>query len=69
MFAGDESRARRSLEFGSLVEHIVSKHAWAEPLPDRDHVARFRVLDLPNHPERLDEVIGEIAMGRSLLER
>ena len=30
---------------------------------------RFRVRDLPRHPERLDQVIGEIAMGRSILER
>jgi hypothetical protein len=27
------------------------------------------VRDLDRHPERLDEVIGEIAMSRSLLER
>jgi hypothetical protein len=27
-----------------------------------------RVLDLHSHPERLDEVIGEIAMGRSIVE-
>jgi hypothetical protein len=32
-------------------------------------VARLRVRDLPTRPDRLDEVIGEIAMGRSILER
>jgi hypothetical protein len=31
-------------------------------------VARLRVRDLARQPERFDEVLGEIAMGRSLLE-
>ena len=34
-----------------------------------DHVARFRVRDLARHPERMEEILAEIAMGRSLLER
>jgi hypothetical protein len=68
ILAGDEQNGRRSLDFGGLVEHLVSKLDWAEAMPDEDHVARFRVRDLASHPERLDEVIGEIAMGGSILE-
>jgi hypothetical protein len=48
---------------------MAQKLDWVESLPDDDHVARFRVSGLDSHPERLDEVIGEIAMGRSILER
>ena len=41
---------------------------WIEALPDEDHVARARVQGLASRPERLEEVIGEIVMGRSILE-
>jgi hypothetical protein len=37
-------------------------------LPDRDRVARLRIGDIDAHPERFDELISEIAMGRSILE-
>ena len=69
VFAGDELAGRRSLDLGSLVEHICNKLEWVEQLPDTDHVARVRVRDWGSHPERLDEIVAEIAMGRSLLER
>jgi len=69
LFAGDELPGRRSLDFGALVEHLADKLDWVESYSDEDHVARFRVRSLAEHPERLDEVVGEIAMGRSILER
>ncbi|MCZ6785269.1 MAG: hypothetical protein O7G30_18365 [Proteobacteria bacterium] len=68
VFSGDDASARRSLDYGALAEHLADKLEWVELLPDDDHVARFRVRELPTHPERLNEVIGEIAMGRSILE-
>jgi hypothetical protein len=68
VLGGEELGPRRSLDLGSLVEHLSSKLDWVEALPDDDHVARLRIRDLASHPERLDEVIGEIAMGRSILE-
>jgi hypothetical protein len=69
ILAGEESGGRRALDFAALAEHMAQKLDWVESLPDDDHVARFRVSGLDSHPERLDEVIGEIAMGRSILER
>jgi hypothetical protein len=51
-----------------MVTHLAAKHAWIEALPDEDHVARARVEALAARPERLEEVIGEIVMGRSILE-
>ena len=51
-----------------LVAHISEKLEWVEALVASDHVARFRVSNRDKYGERLDDVIGEIAMGRSILE-
>ena len=56
------------LDLGSMVEHLGEKFAWVTALPDPDHVARFRIAGAVEHPERIDEVVAEIAMGRTLLE-
>jgi hypothetical protein len=69
LFGGEEQSGRRVLDFGALAEHLADKLDWVEALPDNDHVARFRIRGMDLHPDRLDEVIGEIAMGRSILER
>lgn len=69
VFAGEELAGRRVLDFTGLVDHLANKLDWVSALPNDDHVARFRITDLADHPGRLDEVIGEIAMGRSILER
>jgi hypothetical protein len=69
VFAGDEVAGRRVLDFAGLVDHLANKLDWVVALSNDDHVARFRILGLAEHPNRLDEVIGEIAMGRSILER
>ena len=68
-FAGDEITGRRALDYQAVAHHLVSKLEWVEGRPEGDHVARFRIRDLARHPERLEEVVAEIAMGRSQLER
>ncbi len=68
-FAGDEVTGRRALDYQAVAHHLVNKLEWVEARPEADHVARFRIRDLARHPERLEEVIAEIAMGRSQLER
>ncbi len=68
ILSGEELAGKRSLDFGAMVEHLVSKLEWAEALPDEDHVARFRVRNLSGMPQRLDDVIAEVAMGRSIFE-
>ena len=68
VWSSDDSRTRRSLDLGGLAEHLANKHTWVEALPDDDNVARVRVRDLRTRPERLDDLIGEIAMGRSIVE-
>ena len=57
------------VDLSGLAEHVSQKLDWAEQLTDADHVARLRIRELSTHPERLDEVIAEIAMGRAILER
>jgi hypothetical protein len=69
VLAADEPAGRRSLDVGTVVGQLGDKVDWVEPLADNDHLARFRIRDLAQHPERLEEVIGMIAMARSFLER
>ncbi|MDE0884720.1 MAG: hypothetical protein OSB70_04220, partial [Myxococcota bacterium] len=69
ILSGEESGGRRTLDFGALAEHLADKLEWVEALPDDDHVARFLVGGLEANADRLNEVVGEIAMGRSILER
>jgi hypothetical protein len=64
----DDARGRRDVDLGAMVDHLSAKHAWIEALGDEDHVARMRVRGLATDPERLDEVVAEVAMGRSILE-
>jgi hypothetical protein len=69
VFAGDELAGRRSLDLGGLADHISNKLEWVEQLSDSDHVVRVRIRDWASHPGRLDDIVAEIAMGRSILER
>ena len=68
VLGADEQPGRRSLDVMGMAEHLAGKHDWIDPMPDADHVARISVRRLALHPERLDEVLADIAMGRSILE-
>jgi len=68
VLGADDTTSRRALDVGAMIEHLADKFAWVRALPDSDHVSRFRIGGAAAHPERVDEVVGEIAMGRSLLE-
>jgi hypothetical protein len=68
VLAADEMPGRRALDVLSMMEHMADKHDWIEALPDADHVARATVRRLALHPERIDELLAEVAMGRSILE-
>ncbi|MDP6979068.1 MAG: hypothetical protein QF570_10775 [Myxococcota bacterium] len=67
--SGDEGAGRRTLDFASMVDHLADKLEWVDGLPDDDHVARFIVQGRAENPGRLDDVISEIVMGRTLLDR
>jgi hypothetical protein len=68
LILGGEGAGGRELDLVAVAEHLANKLEFAEALPDDDHVARIRVRDLAAHPDRIDEVVAEIAMGRSILE-
>lgn len=68
VLGSDENATRRPFDLGSMVDHLAEKFGWVHALADADHVARFRLDGAASHPERIDEVVGEIAMGRSILE-
>jgi hypothetical protein len=68
VLGGDETRFKRGLDLGGVTAHLAAKHRWIEALADDDHVARMRVHGLHREPGRLDELITEIAMGRSIVE-
>ena len=69
LVTGDDHTTKRSLDYAGLAQHLAEKLAWVQTLESQDHVARFVIEDLEPNPERLEEVITEIAMGRSTLER
>lgn len=66
--AADDVPGRPALDLGAMVDHLAGKFEWVEALSDADHVARFRVAELATRPERMEEIVAEIAMGRSVLE-
>ena len=68
VLGADDLTGRRTVDVASMVEHLALKFRWADALSDADHVARLRIQDLDGHPERLDDVVAEIGMGRSILE-
>ena len=68
VLGGDETRGKRLFDLGSMVGYLASKHEWVDALRNEDRVARIRVHDLPSRPERLEEVLADIGMGRSILE-
>jgi hypothetical protein len=68
VLGGEDSGGRRTLNLRAMVEHLSDKFSFVEALSDADHVARVRVRGLHEHPQRFDELVGEIAMGRSILE-
>lgn len=68
VLAGDEGPGHRGFDLPGMVDHLSVKYAWIEALPAEDRVARLRVQRLREEDGRLDEVVTEIAMGRSIVE-
>ncbi|NNL65035.1 MAG: hypothetical protein HKP30_02215, partial [Myxococcales bacterium] len=58
----------RPMAVTAMAEHLGQKLAWVDLLPGDDHVARIHIAGLDAHPERLEAVVSEIGMGRSILE-
>jgi hypothetical protein len=68
VLAAEDNAGRRPIDVAGMAEHLGEKFSWVEALPDDDHVARIRVKGLAGDPSRLEALIAEIGMGRSILE-
>jgi len=68
VLAAEDNAGRRPVDVAGMAEHLAQKFSWVEALPDEDHVARLRVKGLASDPGRLEALIAEIGMGRSILE-
>jgi hypothetical protein len=68
VIGADDVAGRRAIDVGAMADHLSEKFEWVDPLSDTDHVARFRIRDLAANPDRLEEVVREIGLGRSILE-
>jgi hypothetical protein len=68
VLTAEDSTGRRAVDVAGMAAHLAQKFSWVEALPDDDHVARFRVKGLAGDPARLEALIAEIGMGRSILE-
>ncbi|HEU4429974.1 MAG TPA: hypothetical protein VFT98_14525 [Myxococcota bacterium] len=68
VLAAEDNAGRRPVDVAGMAEHLAEKFSWVEALPDEDHVARLRVKGLASDPTRLEALIAEIGMGRSILE-
>jgi len=68
VLGSDDAPGRRTIDVGAMADHLSQKFAWIDSQSDIDHVARFRLRDLAANPDRLDEVVREIGLGRAILE-
>ncbi|MGE4653125.1 MAG: hypothetical protein AAEJ53_19745 [Myxococcota bacterium] len=68
VLAGDEGPGHRGFDLPGMVDHLSVKYAWIDALESEDRVARLRAHGLRDEDGRLDEVVSEIAMGRSIVE-
>lgn len=68
VIGADDVAGRRAIDVGAMADHLSEKFEWVVPLTDEDHVARFRIREMAANPDRLEEVVREIGLGRSILE-
>jgi hypothetical protein len=68
VLGSDDAAGRRAIDVGAMAEHLSQKFGWIDSQSDADHVARFRLRDMAAHPDRLEEVVREIGLGRAILE-
>ncbi len=68
VLSAEDNAGRRAIDVAGMAEHLGQKFSWVEALPEDDHVARFRVTGLASDPLRLEALIAEIGMGRSILD-
>ncbi len=58
---------KRPLNVSGLLDAVGGQQPWVMPKSGGDRIGRARVDGLPEHPERMEALIGEIVRHRSVL--
>ncbi len=58
---------KRPLNVSGLLDAVGSHQPWVVPKSGGDRIGRARIEGLPEHPERMEALIGEIVRHRSVL--
>ena len=58
---------KRPLNVAGLLDAVGGQQPWVTPKSGGDRIGRARVEGLPEHPERMEALIGEIVRHRSVL--
>ncbi len=58
---------KRPLNVAGLLDAVGNHQPWVMPKSGGDRIGRARIEGLPEHPERMEALIGEIVRHRSVL--
>ena len=58
---------KRPLNVSGLLDAVGNHQPWVLPKSGGDRIGRARLEGLPDHPERMEALIGEIVRHRSVL--
>jgi hypothetical protein len=58
---------KRPLNVSGLLDAVGGQQPWVTPKAGGDRIGRARIEGLPEHPERMEALIGEIVRHRSVL--
>ena len=58
---------KRPLNVAGLLDAVGGQQPWVTPKSGGDRIGRARIEGLPEHPERMEALIGEIVRHRSVL--
>jgi len=58
---------KRPLNVAGLLDVVGGQQPWVTPKSGGDRIGRARIDGLPEHPERMEALIGEIVRHRSVL--
>ena len=58
---------KRHINILGLVDYLDGNVRWAHARHSGDRAGRFEIEELGSHPERIEEVIGEIVRHKTIL--
>ncbi len=58
---------KRHINIAGMVDRVSARLPWAHAVAGGDRMGRVRIEGLPEHPERVESVIGEIVKHRAIL--